>query len=107
MKPKIAIIGEYYNNFKPHTSLNKSLDYLSDEYDYEYEWIDTELVNKEKDGLLKNYSGIWSAPGSPFKSLDGALYAITFARLNRYSTSWNVCRLPTCCHRTCEESSWN
>ena len=81
MKPKIAIIGEYYNNFKPHTSLNKSLDYLSDEYDYEYEWIDTELVNREKDGLLKNYSGIWSAPGSPFKSLDGALYAITFARL--------------------------
>ncbi|MBE0449070.1 MAG: CTP synthase [Actinobacteria bacterium] len=82
MKPKIAIIGEYYDNFKPHTSLNKSLDYLSDEYDFEYEWIDTELVDRERDGLLKNYAGIWSAPGSPFKSLVGALYAITFARVN-------------------------
>jgi CTP synthase (UTP-ammonia lyase) len=82
MKPKIAIIGEYYDNFEPHTSLNKSLDYLHDDFDFEYEWIDTELVDKERDKLLKNYSGIWSAPGSPFKSLDGALYAITFARMN-------------------------
>lgn len=82
MKPKIAIIGEYYDNFEPHTSLNKSLDYLHDEFDFEYEWIDTELVDKERGHLLKNYSGIWSAPGSPFKSLDGALYAITYARIN-------------------------
>ncbi len=82
MKPKIAIIGEYYDNFEPHTSLNKSLDYLRDEFEFEYEWIDTELVDKERDHLLENYSGIWSAPGSPFKSLDGALYAITFARMN-------------------------
>jgi CTP synthase (UTP-ammonia lyase) len=81
MKAKIAIIGEYYDNFEPHTALNKSLDFLSDEYDFEYEWIDTELVDKERDQLLKDFSGIWSAPGSPFKSLDGALYAITFSRL--------------------------
>jgi CTP synthase (UTP-ammonia lyase) len=81
MKPKIAIIGEYFNNFEPHVSLNKSLDYLSEEYNFEYEWIDTKLVEREKDGLLKNYAGIWSAPGSPFKSFEGALYAITFARL--------------------------
>jgi len=82
MKARIAIIGEYYENFKPHTSINKSLDYLSDEYNFEYEWVDTEVVNKKRDHLLGKYSGIWSAPGSPFKSLNGALYAITFARLN-------------------------
>jgi CTP synthase (UTP-ammonia lyase) len=81
MKPKIAVIGEYYDNFEPHTSLSRSLDYLKDDYDFEYEWIETEIVEKEKDRLLTNYAGIWSAPGSPFKSLDGALYAITFARL--------------------------
>ena len=82
MIPKIAIIGEYYDNFEPHTSLNKSLDYLSGEYDFGYEWIGTELVDREKDRILKSYAGIWSAPGSPFKSLDGALYAVTYARLN-------------------------
>ncbi len=81
MKPKIAVIGEYYDNFEPHTSLNKSLDYLRGEYDFVYEWIDTERVDGEKDRLLEHYSGIWSAPGSPFKRLEGALYGITFARL--------------------------
>jgi len=78
MKTKIAIIGEYYNNFEPHISLNTSLDYLSEEYSFGYEWIETELVEKERDGLLKQYAGIWSAPGSPFKSLAGALYACTW-----------------------------
>jgi CTP synthase (UTP-ammonia lyase) len=58
--------------------LNKALDYLNDQY----EWIDTESIEKEKDQVLKKYAGIWSAPGSPFKSFDGALYAITYARLN-------------------------
>jgi CTP synthase (UTP-ammonia lyase) len=81
MKPKIAIIGEYYNNFEPHLSLNKSLGYLNDEYDFEYMWLETEHVENERDQLLRKYAGIWSAPGSPFKSLDGALYAITYARL--------------------------
>lgn len=81
MKPKIAIVGEYYDNFEPHLSLNRSLDYLSEEYNFEYEWIGTERIGREKEKLLKRYSGIWSAPGSPFKSLEGALYAITFARL--------------------------
>ncbi len=90
MKPKIAIIGEYYANFEPHTSLNKALDYLNDEYDFEYEWIETKRVEKEKDRILKNYTGIWSAPGSPFKSMDGALYAVTYARVK------NIPHLGTC-----------
>jgi len=82
MKTKIAIIGEYYDTFEPHTSLNKSLDFLKDEYDFEYEWIDTVTIEKDRDQLLRKFAGIWSAPGSPFKSLEGALYAISYARLN-------------------------
>lgn len=81
MKPKIAIVGEYYDNFEPHAFLNTSLDYLRKDFDFGYEWIGTELIDRERDALLRNYAGIWSAPGSPFKSLDSALYAITFARL--------------------------
>jgi CTP synthase (UTP-ammonia lyase) len=90
MKTKIAIVGEYYDTFEPHTSLNKSLDYLQNQYGFEYDWVETITVEKEKDELLKKYQGIWSAPGSPFKSLDGALYAISYARLN------NIPHLGTC-----------
>lgn len=90
MKPKIAIVGEYYKTFEPHTSLNKSLEYLNDQYDFEYAWIETESVENQKDELLKRYAGIWSAPGSPFKSLEGALYAISYARSN------NIPHIGTC-----------
>lgn len=82
MKSRIAIVGEYYDSFEPHTSLNQALDDLKDENDFEYEWLDTATVEKEKDEILNKYTGIWSAPGSPFKSLDGALYAISYARSN-------------------------
>lgn len=54
------------------------------------EWIETETVDKERDQLLNNYAGIWSTPGSPFKSLDGVLHAITFARQN------NIPHIGTC-----------
>ena len=90
MKHRIAIIGEYYENFAPHTSLNQSLDYLKDQFAFEYEWIETEAVESEGDRRLENYAGIWSAPGSPFKSLGGALYAITYARVK------NIPHIGTC-----------
>lgn len=80
---KIAIVGEFYDSFEPHTALNNALDLLKDKYNFIYEWIDTETVNAKRDSLLTHFDGIWSAPGSPFKSLDGALYAITFARQNK------------------------
>lgn len=90
MKTKIAIVGDYYETFETHTMLNQSLDYLKDQFDFEYEWVETAEVQNQKDRLLDQYSGIWSAPGSPFKSLDGALYAISYARLN------NVPHIGTC-----------
>jgi CTP synthase (UTP-ammonia lyase) len=82
MKSKIAVIGEYYDSFEPHTSLNHALDNLRGQYSFDYEWLETTTVEEEKDALLSQYTGVWSAPGSPFKSLDGALYAISYARSN-------------------------
>jgi CTP synthase (UTP-ammonia lyase) len=90
MKPKIAIIGEFYDTFVPHTALNGSLDQLKSTYDFEYRWIDTLTVKDNRDQALNGIAGIWSAPGSPFKSLDGALSAITYARQN------NIPHIGTC-----------
>lgn len=82
MRTRIAVIGEYCDTFRPHSALNESLNSFQKKYDFEYEWIDTIAVETRRDSLLENFSGIWSAPGSPFKSLEGALYAISYARLN-------------------------
>lgn len=89
-KARIGIVGEYYSTRKSHTSLNQSLEWLKNIYEFDYEWIATEKVEKDGEGLLKRFSGIWSAPGSPFNSLTGALKAIEFARTK------NVPHLGTC-----------
>lgn len=86
----IGIIGEYDENKKSHVMLNRSLDWLKSEYEFEYKWIETTDV-EEKNGLvLSELSGIWSASGSPFKSLSGAIKAIEYARIT------NIPFLGTC-----------
>ena len=92
MMKKIAIVGDYHKGSVTHVKLNESLEHIKEKfgYDFDYEWLDSLKVEQNKDGLLKNYCGIWSAPGSPFASLEGALYAITFARKN------NIPHLGTC-----------
>ena len=84
MDRKIAVIGEFYENFKPHTALNESIEHVKKKHNIEIgvDWIDTLKAEKEGDDLFVNYSGFWSAPGSPFKSLAGALNAIKYARIN-------------------------
>jgi CTP synthase (UTP-ammonia lyase) len=92
MKPKVGIIGEFREALRSHVTLNESLDHVRDKYgfDFEYEWIDTEQVERLGKQLLNRLSGIWSAPGGSFKSLQGTLDAITYAREN------NIPHLGTC-----------
>lgn len=87
---KIAIVGEFQPQNKTHQLLNLSLDWLNHRGEFTYEWLDTDRVEMEGKALLRGYSGIWSAPGSPFKSLEGALEAIRVARAN------NIPHLGTC-----------
>ena len=84
MPKKIAIIGEFYENFKPHTALNSSIEHVKQKLklDISYEWIDTLKAEREGEKLFSEYAGFWSAPGSPFKSLNGAVSAIKYAREN-------------------------
>jgi CTP synthase (UTP-ammonia lyase) len=92
MKNTIAIVGEYREGYQTHKKLNDSLEHVKEKfgYDFDYEWISTLTVAQHKDEVLKKYCGIWSANGSPFLSLEGSLYAITFARIN------NIPHLGTC-----------
>ncbi len=88
---RIAIIGEFRNSI-PQRTLNQSLEYLSNELDFkiEYKWIETTKLEENPQDELSSYHGIWSAPGGPFKSLQGAVNAIQYAREN------NVPHLGTC-----------
>jgi CTP synthase (UTP-ammonia lyase) len=70
--------------------LNQSLEWLKRKYDFEYKWIDTSSIEGKSETRLGEFSGIWSAPGSPFRSLNGVIEAIRYARVN------NITHLATC-----------
>ncbi len=79
---RIAIVGEFSKDKITHRMLNENLEWLKEKYFFDYEWIGTEELLGDYSKKLGLYSGIWSAPGSPFKSLQGALNAIKYAREN-------------------------
>lgn len=81
-KALLAIIGEFKPEKETHTLLNQAMDWLKEHHDFEYEWVNTREIKNKKDSILNKYCGIWSAPGSPFESFEGVLYAIKYAREN-------------------------
>jgi CTP synthase (UTP-ammonia lyase) len=85
MTRKIGIIGDYHNSITQYTiadSIKHSNRLLG--FDTAFYWIDTEKLDSDNyRDILQGLDGIWSAPGSPFKSLDGAINAIRYARENK------------------------
>ena len=74
----IGIVGDYNPANETHTMLDASLDHAG----AEGEWVSTDAV-PSADELAERYAGIWVAPASPYRSMDGALAAVTAARERR------------------------
>src|SRR5262245_48276460 len=81
MYKPIAILGEYDPNFVPHISTTAAIEHSCARLqDYiEGIWVPTEDIDES---LVKNFSAIWVAPGSPYKNLSKTLWAIKTAREN-------------------------
>ena len=79
MKRSIAIIGEYSPTFAPHISTGAAIEHSrsASGIDVDGIWVSTEEIDKT---LFERFSGIWVAPGSPYKNLDKTLWAIREAR---------------------------
>lgn len=85
MTRKIGIIGDFHNSIT-QTTIADSIEHSNRllGFDTAFDWIDTEKLDSDNYmDTLQGLSGIWSAPGSPFKSLDGALNVIRYARENK------------------------
>ncbi|MGB7133227.1 MAG: hypothetical protein WBD59_20615, partial [Candidatus Sulfotelmatobacter sp.] len=80
---RIGILGDFNPEFRSHHATPDSLQHAARklEIKVESEWIPTSsLTNANSEKLLEGFDGIWGAPGSPFKSFDGMLKGIEFAR---------------------------
>lgn len=79
---RIAILGELDPAFPPHRATNEALAHSATTLgvDVDARWVSTADVTIE---ALREYSGIWIAPGSPYKSLVNTLAVIRHARERR------------------------
>ena len=81
---KIGIIGDFNESFPTHIATNEA---LRDSGTYlgikeEHQWLGTESIAENPEIILDKFDGFLCAPGSPYKSMEGALKAIRFAREN-------------------------
>jgi CTP synthase (UTP-ammonia lyase) len=81
VKRSIAIIGEYTPTFPPHIATSAAIEHSRSALGLAVDgvWMSTEEIDKT---LFERFSGIWVAPGSPYKNMDQALWAISYAREN-------------------------
>jgi len=77
----IALVGDFDENIYTHVALNRSIGHCARGLPYEVEarWIPTERIASTFSGPL-NYSGLWIAPGSPYKNDAGVYEVIRKAR---------------------------
>lgn len=75
MSALVGIVGDFDPANETHRFTNEALGHL----DLRFEWVPTEEVGDPQEGLAR-FDGIWSAPASPYRSMDGALAAIRYAR---------------------------
>ena len=80
---RIGILGDFNAEFRSHHATEASLQHAARKLDLQVEsqWVPTpSLTDSDAGSILENYDGLWAAPGSPYKSFDGMLKGIEFAR---------------------------
>ncbi len=78
----MGVIGDFNTERLSHSATNAALGHAAATLGVRVEvrWLDTILLEQMDLADLARHDALWCAPGSPYRSLDGALRAIHFAR---------------------------
>jgi CTP synthase (UTP-ammonia lyase) len=71
----VGVVGDFNPRNHTHDATNEALAHLN----LAPEWVPTDAVN-DAAARLARYAGLWIAPASPYRSMEGALRAIRLAR---------------------------
>jgi CTP synthase (UTP-ammonia lyase) len=72
----IGVVGDFNARNRTHLFTNAALEHLG----LGFEWVPTDAIEEKPEAQLGGYRGLWIAPASPYRSMDGALRAIRHAR---------------------------
>jgi CTP synthase (UTP-ammonia lyase) len=73
--PMIGVVGDFDPANRTHQFTSEALEHVG----LRFEWVPTDAAG-DWDERLAAYDGIWIAPASPYRSMDGALAAVRYAR---------------------------
>jgi CTP synthase (UTP-ammonia lyase) len=78
----IALVGDYDPAVTAHAAIPEALALASRELECRIEgtWVATDTLSASSHERLNAFDGVWCVPASPYKSMEGALAAIRFAR---------------------------
>lgn len=80
---RIGILGDFNKEFRSHHATNDCLQHAASKLGITVhsEWISTpSLLANGAVKTLETFDGLWASPGSPYKSFEGMLKGIQFAR---------------------------
>ena len=80
---RVGIIGDFDPSYPSHAATNNALSHAASvvSQSLDLSWLSTQSLDDESRGMvLEQFDALWCAPGSPYKSMNGALGAIRFAR---------------------------
>jgi CTP synthase (UTP-ammonia lyase) len=80
---RIGILGDFDPKAPNLPAIEKSIEHASAKLQtvVEAKWIPTpSILEPNAPKTLESFDGLWAAPGSPYKSFDGMLKGIEFAR---------------------------
>jgi CTP synthase (UTP-ammonia lyase) len=79
----IGLIGDYDASITAHQAIPEALRLAAQERGIavESEWVPTDQIRTAQ--RISQFDGLWCVPGSPYRSTEGALLAIRFARESR------------------------
>ncbi|MEW6266354.1 MAG: hypothetical protein AB1641_25045 [Thermodesulfobacteriota bacterium] len=80
---KVGIIGDLDSQSRFHQATNEALRQAAAALSAPVEpvWLPTDSLAEESSGArLADFDALWCGPGSPYRSMDGALKAVKFAR---------------------------
>jgi len=73
MSPRVAVVGDFQPGNVTHRMTDDALAHAG----LASTWVPTDGVDA---GALARFDGLWIAPASPYRSMEGALAAIRHAR---------------------------
>ena len=80
---KIGILGDFTPEYRSHQAINASIEHSATRLitKVEFRWVPTPtLLEKRSDEFLESFDALWASSGSPYKSFEGMLKGIEFAR---------------------------